>query len=274
VGIDFSEIDRWSEEGKDVSRINVRGARGAERAGTEGETQAVAMPGQRALGAMAEAARRAREAGPRTAQVPVVVDPPEVRAAPPHEERRVSGRRVWRDLVRGGPRANAGAPPDGDRRERRLKLSVATLGGVVLVAAVALAFSLGTHQHPTPGPTGAPSGSPSSTPTSPSSGRGDGAKQSTTTSPASLAVGGVGVVSSLSPSSGGAGQSVVVSGSNFISANGQIVAEFGGQVTATSCPDQSTCTVKVPDLGPTPRSVPFTITTQSGTSKAMTFRYS
>jgi hypothetical protein len=67
---------------------------------------------------------------------------------------------------------------------------------------------------------------------------------------------------------------VVVSGSNFISANGQIVAEFGGQVTSTSCPDQSTCTVTVPDLGPSPRSVPFTITTQSGTSKPMNFSYS
>ena len=54
--------------------------------------------------------------------------------------------------------------------------------------------------------------------------------------------GGPPVISSLSPSSGTAGQGIQVAGANFLSANGQIVATFNGQVAPTSCPAQNTCT--------------------------------
>ena len=54
------------------------------------------------------------------------------------------------------------------------------------------------------------------------------------------------VISSLSPASGAAGQTVMVSGANFLSTSGQIVATFNGQVAPTSCPAQNTCTVTVP----------------------------
>ena len=79
------------------------------------------------------------------------------------------------------------------------------------------------------------------------------------------------VISSLSPASGSAGQSVTVSGANFLSTSGQIVATFNGQVAPTSCPAQNTCTVTVP-----PSSAPsaqVVITTAGGASNAQTFTY-
>jgi uncharacterized membrane protein len=82
------------------------------------------------------------------------------------------------------------------------------------------------------------------------------------------------VLTSLSPSGGAAGQTLVLSGANFLSSDGQIVARFGGQVTATSCPDQHTCSVTVPPWTGPPGSVPVTITTAAGTSNALNFAYS
>jgi IPT/TIG domain len=81
------------------------------------------------------------------------------------------------------------------------------------------------------------------------------------------------VVSSLSATSGTAGQTVVISGANFLSSDGQIVARFGGQTTPTSCPEQHTCTVTVPPQAGAPTTVPVTITTAAGTSNAMNFAY-
>jgi hypothetical protein len=80
------------------------------------------------------------------------------------------------------------------------------------------------------------------------------------------------VLSSLSPSTGVPGESVVVSGANFLSADGQIVARFGGQVAFTDCPAASSCTVTVP-TAPGPASLPVTITTSAGTSNPLTFDY-
>jgi hypothetical protein len=82
------------------------------------------------------------------------------------------------------------------------------------------------------------------------------------------------VLSSLSTTSGGAGQVVTVSGSNFMSANGDVQAHFGSQEAPTACPNASSCTVTVPTLSGSSRSVPLTITTQSGTSNAVNFDYS
>jgi hypothetical protein len=81
------------------------------------------------------------------------------------------------------------------------------------------------------------------------------------------------VIASLSPASGTAGEGIQVAGSNFLSSSGQIVATFNGQVTATSCPAQNTCTVTVPPMSGS-QSAQVTITTASGTSNAVTFTYS
>jgi hypothetical protein len=81
------------------------------------------------------------------------------------------------------------------------------------------------------------------------------------------------VISSLSPASGAPGQSVQISGANFMSSSGQILAKFNGQVAPTSCPEPSTCTVTVPTLAGSPSSVKVTITTASGTSNAESFSY-
>lgn len=64
-----------------------------------------------------------------------------------------------------------------------------------------------------------------------------------------------------------------MSGTNFMSADGQIVTHFGGQAAATSCPSQTLCPVTVPPLPGSPRFVPVTITTEAGTSRTLTFDY-
>ena len=251
--------------------------------------------GQRALVAMAEAARRAREASTPTSGAEsegrtVVVGPPEVRlemppAAPQHHP--------------------AVAPAGDDRGQRRLKVSVLALAVVVLLAATALVIALATKQGPVSSPTTgraatgtaatgragtgragtgqagtgqagtgqAGTGRPA---TGRSSGQAPPAPTSTSSAPPSSVPatgGGPPVLSALSPSTGAAGQSVVVSGANFISADGVIQARFGGQLAPTACPVQTSCTVTVPTMTGSPTSVPVTITTNGGTSNALTFTF-
>jgi hypothetical protein len=79
------------------------------------------------------------------------------------------------------------------------------------------------------------------------------------------------VISSLTPMGGTAGQTITVAGTNFLSSTGQILATFNGQVAATSCPAQNTCTVTVPPS--TASSAQVVITTASGASNAVTFTY-
>jgi hypothetical protein len=66
---------------------------------------------------------------------------------------------------------------------------------------------------------------------------------------------------------------VTVSGTDFLSADGEIVAHFGGQAAATSCPSQTLCLVTVPPLSGSPRVVTVSITTEAGTSRTLTFDY-
>jgi len=66
---------------------------------------------------------------------------------------------------------------------------------------------------------------------------------------------------------------VVVSGANFFSTDGLVEASFAGQAAPTTCPSQTSCTVVVPDLSGPPREVQVTITTQYGTSNALSFYY-
>jgi hypothetical protein len=229
-------------------------------------------PGQRALGAMESAVRRAREA----AGVPPLPAPTPPRGQPitPPAHPTTPVPVVHSRTQEEGP------PPTGPHRW--LIGSVAAVAVLVAAAAVALLVSLLASPASPPPPrslrsSAAPTspvpsghrlpvgGGPTSTSAPPSS--------STTTSTTSIAVAPAGPpeISALSPSSGSAGQSITIAGANFLSTNGQIVATFDGQVAPTSCPAQSTCTVTVPPS--TSPSAQVVITTAGGASNAVTFSY-
>ena len=191
-------------------------------------------PGQRALGAMESAVRRAREAD---GAAPAPPPPP-------------SG-------VREADTGN-GRPPG--HSDRWLIGSIAVVAALLVAAAIALVVSENTG----PSPPSLPAAG-----TSPSTGGGGHATTTSTT--VAAAPGGPPVISSLSPASGSAGQAIVVAGSNFLSSSGQIVATFNGQVAPTSCPTQNTCNVTVP--ASTSPSAQVAITTAGGTSNAVTFTY-
>jgi hypothetical protein len=65
---------------------------------------------------------------------------------------------------------------------------------------------------------------------------------------------------------------VVISGTNLISPDGEILARFGGQPAQTRCPVRTSCTVTVP-VGSPASSVPVTVTTAAGTSNTLAFSY-
>jgi hypothetical protein len=236
-------------------------------------------PGQRALGAMESAVRRAREsAGAPPLPPPPLAraqsTPPRVEAAPPREEQRPPA-----EPRETAPRGET-VPPA--RLDRWLIGSVTAVAVLVVAAAVALIVSLSGNSAPPPS-TAATSGQkatvPShSPPTSPRSGAGGATTPSTsaptpsTSTTVPVAPAGPPVISALSPASGSAGQSVTVSGANFLSTTGQIVATFNGQVAPTSCPAQNTCTVTVPSSNAP--SAQVVITTAGGASNAETFTYS
>jgi IPT/TIG domain len=219
--------------------------------------------GQRALLAMAEAARRAREeanrsSGPSSQKYAVVPPNPEEPSAAPHH--------------------SAVVPARHERQGRWLKTSVLSLAAVVLVAAIVLAITLATRGSTVSSPVNVrtvtrppPRSTDHSSHPAPTAGR------STTSAPSapppSIPAGrdAVPVLSSLSPSMGVAGQSLVISGANFISADGVVQARFGGQLAPTDCRVQTSCTVTVPAMTTSPTSVPVTITTDGGTSNALTF---
>jgi hypothetical protein len=105
----------------------------------------------------------------------------------------------------------------------------------------------------------------SGTPASPATG---------TTVPIAVAEGSLPVIDGLSPSSGGTGQVITVSGANFMSADGQVIARVDGQVAPTDCPSQTDCTVSMPALvGVAPGPVQVTVTTGAGTSSPASFDY-
>lgn len=220
-------------------------------------------PSQRALGAMESAVRRAREARGE--------DLPPVPPTPPRPP----------DPV-GPARAPVDPGPD-----RWLIAAVGFVGALVVAGTIGLVVSLAQGSG-SPGPAsssattarqgtrpGHPTRHPPPATAGPQSGSGAGSSTtttSTTTTTVAPAAAGPPVISALSPSSGVAGQGIEVTGSNFLSPNGQIVATFNGQVTRTSCPDQSSCSVTVPPSSG-PQSAQVTITTAGGTSNAATFTY-
>lgn len=73
--------------------------------------------------------------------------------------------------------------------------------------------------------------------------------------------------------SGAPGEDVVVTGTNLFSADGEILAHFAGAPAPTTCPGQHSCTLVVPVDPTASATVSVTITTQSGTSNALTFTY-
>ncbi len=80
------------------------------------------------------------------------------------------------------------------------------------------------------------------------------------------------VLTNLKPSSGAVGQSVVVSGSGFLSPSGRISATVGGRTAPVACPNQTTCTVTIPPQAGKATTVSMVIATDSGPSNPMTFR--
>lgn len=223
-------------------------------------------PGPRALDAMEHAVRRARESAG---------DP--VGPTPPHG---VDAPTALHDTLQpeGGPKRR---PTRRIPAERWLVFAVAVAALLVVGGAGGLAVALTNGSGP--GQVAAP---PIRTPTNLHASRPAHGKAhakgpavspqtgaTTTTSAPVVITGTAPVISSLSPASGNTGQTVQISGGNFLSTNGQIVASFGGTAASTDCPTQSTCTVTVPTgLAPS-ASVPVTITTAQGVSNTVTFTF-
>lgn len=292
-------------------------------------------PGQRALGAMESAVRRARAASgapPTPAETDTELRPAE---RPPSPTRRLDTPAPPTAVRAGGaalppidadqdtaivappgrvrPRSGGDVrildgPPlaDAPRREDTLELpetqprrtgatnrwlfvAVAVVAALVIAAGIALIVSLGrgpqpatrTAAHQTPAgappnhsPTTIPSGTGKQRTTSttiPSTSAPSTSSPSSTTTPVAVTPGGPPSIATLSPASGKAGQTITVSGANFLSSSGQIVATFNGQVAPTSCPAQNTCTLTVP--ASTSTSAQVVITTSGGTSNVVTFTY-
>jgi hypothetical protein len=183
------------------------------------------------------------------------------------------------DPYRPPPRPVGGAGAGGlasrwtpGRSDRWLVGAVAVAAVAVVALAVALILSLsggGSHVAAPPASNAVAAGGTahhparSHTPVRPTS---------TSTTLASTP-GGPPVIDALSPSSGAAGQSITITGANFLSSDGHIVAAFNGQVASTSCPSSTTCTATVPPSSVTgPAQV--TVTTAAGTSNTAPFTYS
>ncbi len=223
-------------------------------------------PGPRALDAMEHAARRAREA----TGAPYG-------STPPHG---VDEATALHDTLRpeGGPKRR---PTRRIPVDRWLFAAVAVAAMLVIGGAGGLAVALA--QGSGPGQVAAP---PNRTPANLHASRPAHAKahatgpatsqRSTTTTTTTMApvviTGTAPVITSLNPSTGNIGQTLQISGGNFESANGQIVASFAGTAASTDCPTQSTCTVTVP-TGIPAGTVPVTITTAEGVSNTVTFTF-
>jgi len=206
-------------------------------------------PGPRVLGALESAVRRARE----SAGAPL---PPSAPATP--------GR---------PPPADPGPSPATEKADRWLIASVVVAAVLVLAAAIGLAVSLANgprSQSVAPPPsTVSP---PGHTGTAHSAHHPATAGGATTSTTLPSTPGGAPVISSINPTTGFAGEGIEITGSNFLSSNGQIVATFNGQVAATSCPSQNSCTVTVPPSTGS-GSAQVTVTTAGGTSNAVSFTY-
>jgi hypothetical protein len=168
------------------------------------------------------------------------------------------------------------------RPERWLVGAVAVAAMLVVGGAGALAVALAKGSGPSQVAAPPPGQTPTNSHGRPAHGRAHAVvptapQTSTSTTPTTVApiaiTGTAPVISALSPSSGNIGQTVQISGGNFQSTNGQIVADFGSTAASTDCPTSSTCTVTVPTGLPPFGSVPVTITTAQGVSNTLTFTF-
>ena len=144
------------------------------------------------------------------------------------------------------------------RRRRHWAIGLGVLGALVVVLA-AVTVGVNVRSTSTSGPVTSPSGGGTTTiPASP------------TTS--SAAAPGAPTISALTPSAGPAGQTIIVSGTNLISADGHVEVRFGGQAAPTSCPAPTSCTATVPSSATGGR-VLVTVATAAGTSNGLWFTY-
>jgi len=273
---------------------------------TAGADAGPSVPSQRALDALAEAVRRAREAtgaagaagGAGAAGVAGAAGAGVAGAAGAGEAAGASTTRHYPTpptpslAVTGGPLSRFDSIRPRRGRFRRLAPLAMVLGVLVAAAAVTLTVVGGSHpSHPAAvgpksGHTGtskAPVTTPSTT-LSPSTSSQPAPTPSTTTLPvvvptttATTVPAGTQVpvpqLSSITPSQGGPGTVVVVHGTDLFSPNGLVLGRFDGQPTRTTCPTQTSCNVTVPPLPGSPTDVRVTITTESGTSNALSFFY-
>jgi hypothetical protein len=273
-----------------MSRTKVNGVADAlhRRNGADRE-RGPAGAAERASSAMAEASGRARERSEPTTAPPSHSEPTLVPGAFEAEPTLVPGAfeaeptlvpqaptpaptRVYPPVTESSLRAEKTgyeAPRRRPTTQSPIVLAVVAIGAVV-VALAAVVIVLNTASRTpssTPSPTAAgvapghPS-IPSGSTTAP-----------TTTVPRTPVAGSAPEITALTPSSGTAGQSVVISGSGLFSSDGHVQTFFGGQQAPTSCPSQSSCTVIVPVLSGPARGVPVTVTTETGTSNAVSFYY-
>ncbi len=281
-------------------------------------------PNQRALQAMAAAARRARQGAPSAPDDPRPVDPKPVEQTPEAtvqlEPNAIAGP--------GDDSAHGKTPSRPRGTQRRLRSETVLRRSVIVAAALVAAASIAvivgrltgttsatpppasvpasrTPTQPTTTPTAAPptttspigvspigaspittapavtppgsaSTKPTTSPTTPTSPPSTSAPVPalpSTTVPPGVVASGAPVLRTLDPSSGTAGQVVTISGTNLFSANGQVQATFDGQQAPTSCPTETSCSVIVPALPGGPHTVVVTVSTESGTSNALTFSY-
>jgi IPT/TIG domain len=281
--------------------VQVKGLTGVRHRRTTSATAAEALrPGPRALNAMAQAVQRARgDTGESVSGLETrsgldaaaeLGTGTRVASASGH---RVGGGPVRRDSQERSHRVSS----DRSRQPRRFVLpasmfvlpaamGVVAIGVAAVVLAAALWVSLGGGASRSPTRISSSSSYPARAPSSanapvsatiPNPTRSS-TPPPTTPTPSSTPSGGGGSGSpqleSLSPALGTPGQVITASGGNFFSgADGRILAYFGSQEAPTSCPTQSTCTVTVPTLSGPPGDVPVTVTTDGGTSNALTFTY-
>jgi len=77
---------------------------------------------------------------------------------------------------------------------------------------------------------------------------------------------------SITPANGPSGATVTISGADLFSADGHLVALFGGTVASTRCPSEERCVAVVPPSA-TSRTVSVRLRTAAGLSNPLTFRY-
>ena len=222
-----------------------------------GAEQPAGTPSSRALGAMESAVRRVRASASGAGASFDHPTPPDPYRPPAPS---VRGRDSFADRWTG-------------RSDRWLLAAVAVAAVAVVALAVALIVSLsGGASHVAAPPV---TSVPSSGTVGHQAGRhGSSSVTTSTTSTSTIAAtpGGPPVIDSITPANGAAGQTISITGANFMSSDGQIVASFNGTVAATSCPAQNTCTVTVPPSNGA-SSAQVTITTAAGASNAVPFAY-